>query len=505
MDIKEALQHYFNYDSFRQGQEGVIRSVLKKENTLAVLPTGSGKSICYQLPALLSSGLTLVISPLIALMIDQVNELKSRGIKQVASLTSLNSFQEHREILNYIDRYRLLYVSPEILQSKSVINALKQVEIDLFVVDEAHCISQWGYDFRPDYLKLNKVIRELESPPVLMLTATATEKVVQDILKELELGKVKSYIYDIAKENIILSVKKCENEAEKIMHLSKLLQDFSEPVLIYFSSRKKTEEVSKILSQELPNLNVTYYHGGMDSNERILVQQQFMNDQLNIICCTTAFGMGINKPNIRLIIHFHLPLDLESYVQEVGRAGRDNQESYSLVLYSTEDLGLAQFIINQQFLTSAQMDSVYNYLNENRLNLSAESLKRSTFHEQVGIEQSLWDNLHYILVKHGMIQASGLNERFSYMAYNEIVETFNRERKKIKEEQFKEVLQVIRSTSCLRKKLYEKFQPKVNKSLRCCTNCDSSLMKWIFDRKQIIHPKVIKDYKSHLKLLFEGD
>lgn len=505
LELNEALKYFFDYDGFKQGQEEVIRSVLKKENTLAVLPTGSGKSICYQLPALISKGLTVVVSPLISLMIDQVNELTAGGVKQVAALTSLNDFNAHQSILSRIDSYRLIYVSPEILQSKSVIKALDMVEIDLFVVDEAHCISQWGYDFRPDYLKLDKIIERLNCPPVLMLTATATEKVRQDIISELNVTQVNTFVYDIAKDNIILSVERCEDEKEKIQTLLYLLKKFTEPVLIYFSSRKKTEELAGILSHELPHLNTTYYHGGMDNNERILVQQQFMNDQLNIICCTTAFGMGINKANIRLIIHFHLPLDLESYVQEIGRAGRDDKESYSLVLYSEDDLNLARFIIEQQFLTDDKIDSVYYYLDRNRFNLSETDFKKSDFHEQLNIDQSQWENLHYLLVKHGMINAEGLNERFSYLAYNEIVETFNFERKKLKEAQFNEVVQVIRSDSCLMERIYTKFQPQVNKSTRCCTNCNSNLKQWIFNQRVHVNHEMPRDYQSYLSMLFEGD
>ncbi|MCJ7839431.1 ATP-dependent DNA helicase [Lederbergia sp. NSJ-179] len=359
MTKDEILQKVFGYDSFNQGQEETIEAVLNGDDVLAMLPTGTGKSLCYQLPAYLLEGAVIVVSPLISLMQDQVEQLRILGERRVVALNSFLNGKVREQTLRHLHQYRFIYVSPEMLRMETILNKLKKMKIALFVIDEAHCISQWGYDFRPDYLNLGKMRVWIGNPPVLALTATAQPEVREDIKESLQFKNPKEFVYSIDRRNISMVVEKYDHHLQKKERLLELVPQFKKPGIIYFSSKRLTEEFAEFLRLNGVK-NVAAYHGGMNQEQRILIQQQFLYGQLEVICATSAFGMGINKKNIRFVIHYHMPGQMESYIQEIGRAGRDGKDSIALLLYSTGDEMLPIRLIEQELPEEWQINAYYN-------------------------------------------------------------------------------------------------------------------------------------------------
>ncbi|AGT32564.1 ATP-dependent DNA helicase RecQ [Geobacillus genomosp. 3] len=342
-ELIKILRAQFGHASFRPGQREVVEDVLAGRDVLAMLPTGSGKSLCYQLPAYLLPGSVLIVSPLVSLMEDQVEQLRRRGEKRVIAFHSLLDAEEKWQALASLSGFRFIYTSPEMLQSAKFLAALGRAHISLFVVDEAHCISQWGYDFRPDFLKLGAVRRALGFPPCLALTATAPPEVRSDIVRTLGMKNACCHIYSVDRPNIALKVEHCLSTEEKAVRLAKYAQRLEGPGIVYFSSRQWAEEMARRLEQSGAG-RVAYYHAGMDGEQRLLVQQQFLYGQLDLVCCTSAFGMGVNKENVRFVLHFHMPAQLEAYVQEIGRAGRDGKPSLAVLFYADGDRAIAQAV-----------------------------------------------------------------------------------------------------------------------------------------------------------------
>lgn len=329
----EILKKYWNYDSFRHPQEEIISSVINKKDTIALLPTGGGKSICFQIPILLQEGICIVVSPLIALMNDQVNGLIQKGIKAVALTSKLSE----NEIVNIFDNlqfggFKFLYLSPEKLQSEFIKEKLRHINIQLIAVDEAHCISEWGHDFRPAYLNIH-LIRELHPDiPIIALTASATEKVTNDIVTNLKLNNTSIIKKSFYRKNLAYQIFTVE---DKLFKLQQILNKVKGPKIIYTNTRKKTVEISTLLNQL--NFNTTFYHGGMTMDEKIKSYEDWMSESKPIIVATNAFGMGIDKPNVRAVIHINLPQSIENYMQEAGRGGRDGKKAFSIVLKNEND------------------------------------------------------------------------------------------------------------------------------------------------------------------------
>jgi ATP-dependent DNA helicase RecQ len=332
---QQVLKKYFGYDSFRPLQEKIINTIVGRQDCLSIIPTGGGKSLCFQIPGLLLGGTTVVVSPLISLMEDQVQQLQKRGIAAVQLSSSLSTeTRKNVEAQIVTSNVDFVYLSPEQLQSKKWQTLCQKINISLVVIDEAHCISQWGHDFRLPYRQISTWMTSLKyRPTIAAFTATATPKTATDITNSLQMNNSILFKQDALPEHLHWIVHDCPDSFHKWLRLFQLLKKHNNQAgIIYTLTRSATEEIASIISDFIPNLKVGFYHGGMSSEERQFVQQQFIDNQLHVIVATNAFGMGVDKPNIRFVIHFHTPNSIEAYVQEVGRAGRDRKESWCYVL-----------------------------------------------------------------------------------------------------------------------------------------------------------------------------
>lgn len=341
MELTTLLKEKFNYNEFRPGQREIIEALLSGEPVLGMLPTGTGKSLCYQLPGYLLEGTVVVISPLISLMEDQVTQLQRLGEKRTVALNSLLSTWEQQWVLNRLSHYKFIFMSPEMFLNSNVQKTLQKNKLALIVVDEAHCISQWGIDFRPEYLKLADGINFIGGPLVLALTATATKEVRKDIQRLLFTTKqAAEFIYSVDRPNIRFFV----YQSEKFKKLQELVANLAGAGIIYCATRKKVEELYQAFKGQQA---IAYYHGGLTGQERRMLQQQFLAGELRILIATNAFGMGINKDDIRFVIHYDLPDSPENYLQEVGRAGRDGGPSQAILLYEDGDEYIHHFLQEQ--------------------------------------------------------------------------------------------------------------------------------------------------------------
>ena len=356
--IHEILGNYWGYDSFRPCQEDIINSVLNGNDTLGLLPTGGGKSITFQVPAIALDGLTIVITPLISLMKDQVDNLRECGIN-AQYLHSGLTLSEHRLVIDKcrLGKAKLLYLSPEKLQSKKLIDSLRLMDISLIVVDEAHCISQWGYDFRPSYLNIKEIRKLFPLAPVLALTASATPDVVEDIMDKLEFRTRNIFARSFSRDNLSYIVRYGEH---KEGHLLKILKATQGSAIVYVRSRRRTREIAEILHKE--GISADFYHAGLSPEDKNEKQNKWKRDECRVMVATNAFGMGIDKPDVRTVVHYDIPSSLEEYYQEAGRAGRDGQQSYAVLLCAKYDKATLSRRLSEKFPEKDFIKKVYELL-----------------------------------------------------------------------------------------------------------------------------------------------
>lgn len=357
---REILKKYYGYSEFRTAQEQIVGSILQGKDTLAIMPTGAGKSICFQIPALLMEGITIVISPLISLMKDQVDYLREIGIEAAYINSSLGNL-ELQETLFYArsGKYKLIYIAPERLESESFCNLLQELNIPLIAVDEAHCVSQWGHDFRPSYRRISSFINKLSKRPVVAaFTATATDVVREDMLELLDLSNPKVFITGFDRKNLRFTVIKGE---DKNNFLKEYIANNKDKIgIIYTSTRKEAENLYSKLHEK--GYKVGVYHAGLSENQRNQVQEDFSFDNIDIIVATNAFGMGIDKSNVRYVIHYNIPKNMEAYYQEAGRAGRDGEDSECLLLFSPKDIQIQKYFIDESTMSEERKNYEYNKL-----------------------------------------------------------------------------------------------------------------------------------------------
>ena len=355
MQALDILKKYWGYNTFRLKQEEVINSVLKSKDTLALLPTAGGKSICFQVPALMKDGICLVISPLISLMEDQIKYLKSKGIKSVSISSSMSNKDIQTALTNCLyGGIKFLYLSPEKLRDQLIKEKINQMNLNLIAVDEAHCISDWGHNFRPSYRLISEIRDTKENIPILALTATANKLVVDDIQNNLNFKEKNLIKSTFLRKNLSYVAVDCSSKKNTLLAL---LNKFKSSVIIYVSSRKESNEIALFLKDN--NISSTSYHAGIDFKKRIKIQEEWSNNLTRVIVATNAFGLGINKEDIRLIIHMQIPMNMESYYQEAGRAGRDGKTAYSFILYDRLDFKKNINNLNIWYPTIESIQNIY--------------------------------------------------------------------------------------------------------------------------------------------------
>ena len=357
-DAKAILKQYWGYQSFRDPQSQVIDSVLNTQDTFTLMPTGGGKSLCFQVPGLMMEGICLIVTPLIALMQDQVRQLTAMGVQALAIHTGMNARDIDIKLDNCVyGNVKFLYVSPERLQTDLFKARVSKMQVNLLVVDEAHCISEWGYDFRPAYLHIAEIRKLIPQVPILALTATATPQVKLDIIDKLEMNDPQVFQVSFARENLSYQVDQTE---DKFARLTRALDDHPGSALVYVNTRKNARTVAQNLQKA--GYDASFYHGGLPNQDRTAIQNHWLEERSRIMVATNAFGMGINKPNVRLVVHYDLPDHLEAYYQEAGRAGRDGKSALAVMLYQMGDIDALKERKHQEYPQVGYLKEVYQHL-----------------------------------------------------------------------------------------------------------------------------------------------
>ncbi|WP_235802051.1 RecQ family ATP-dependent DNA helicase [Ureibacillus massiliensis] len=446
LQLEATLNKYFGYSSFRPGQKEVIEQLVKGQDVIALLPTGMGKSLCYQLPGYIFEAPVLIISPLLSLMQDQVTQMKQNGEKRVIAINSFLTTEQKQNALNYLHQYRFIFISPEMLLQAHVQNRLSQMALSLIVIDEAHCISQWGFDFRPDYLRIGEVFDRENRPPILALSATATDKVLGDVEKYLKMKTPYKYIHSVDRPNIHLGKRFFRDQEDKLQWILQHVQDTEGPGIIYTQSRSKTESISERLLQL--GISVASYHAGKDALDRQFIQQQFIEGSLDWIVATNSFGMGVNKQDVRQVIHFSIPSNVASYMQEIGRAGRDGEHALAIILYTDGDEDVARMLATDDLPTEHHIERYAQYISQN------ENVKN--------------------MIQNGEISETALRVLDYWMVQlpREQVAHILTEMKREKLLEIDEMMGIVRTEKCMRERIVHYFgQTLASKPENCCEGC----------------------------------
>lgn len=473
MTSLSSLKTLFGISSFRTSQEKIISDVLSGKNCLVIMPTGMGKSICYQLPALALDGLTVVLSPLIALMQDQVVKLKRLGIDAAfinSSLSKQDRLQSYENLKQ--GKYKIVYVSPERFRKKEFIDSVKDRKVSLLAIDEAHCISQWGHDFRPDYTKIAEFRNILKNPTTIALTATATLEIQKDVILQMGLSESEIEVYNegICRPNLFLDVQTFVDEPSKSDAVLELLKKQKKSTIVYFNLIQSLEKFSEKL--DVQKISHKVYHGKLNPDQRKKIQNQFLKSEDTILLATNAFGMGVDKPNIRTIIHAELPSSLEGYYQEIGRAGRDGESSDCHVFYNQDDLTVLMDFIEWQNPDAVFISRVYKtmeQLGEKLSSIEYDELQSKIVHKNRG-DHRLQTVLN-LFERHGV--TSGDLEKNSLRLEAPLPEELKsvellEQKKKTSLKRLYQMLLYLKSEKCRREFVYEYFDAKFNG----CDNCD---------------------------------
>jgi len=479
LNLHKVLFDKFGYASFRPGQHEIIESILNKEDVVAILPTGMGKSLCYQLPGYLLPSCVVIISPLLSLMQDQVEQLKKLGEKRVVAFNSFMTPSEKQTLLQQFERFKFIFISPEMLMQEQVKLKLQSMQISLIVADEAHCISQWGYDFRPDYLRLGEWLNHSSRPPILALTATATDQVMKDISTHMNMHQPTFHIQSLDRPNIRYASVEIDSQESKFERILKQIEGFSGPGIIYTQSRKKADVYAQKLSAK--GFRIASYHAGMDQVDRMFVQQQFLNNEIDWVCATNAFGMGVHKDDIRQVIHDHIPSSVANYAQEVGRAGRDGADSLAILFYTKDDEDLTIFITTNDFP------------DESHIRLFVESTNNGLKPNQL-ISQGLLTETHVRILTFWLTRKKT----------NETIEILQRLRQQ-KVEQIYEMKRILWNGLCIRQQIVEFFgQQLKSKPLNCCSKCGLSVEDIVDSSKGKPRELKLQSWEKRLSLVFQG-